>query len=113
MVKTHEYFKTPKQKFKEPDRIVSVCKVAGKNLWYYTVMRAFKDFDSVGDCLKEHERLFQKPGYKDAWPCRKDPFKFAQKICDGGRGASTLQILRTSPPLPRLSRRSGGSVYKF
>lgn len=37
MVKTHEYFKTPKQKFKEPDRIVSVCKVAGKNLWYYTV----------------------------------------------------------------------------
>ena len=47
MVKTHEYFKTPKQKFKEPDRIVSVCKVAGKNLWYYTVMRAFKDFDSV------------------------------------------------------------------
>lgn len=30
MVKTHEYFKTPKQKFKEPDRIVSVCKVAGK-----------------------------------------------------------------------------------
>lgn len=82
MVKTHEYFKTPNQKFKEPDRIVSVCKVAGKNLWYYTVMRAFKDFDSVGDCLKEHERLFQKPGYKDAWPHRKDPFKFAQKICD-------------------------------
>ncbi|RGW67899.1 glycoside hydrolase family 73 protein [Segatella copri] len=83
MVKTHEYFKTSKQKFKEPDRIVSVCKVAGKNLWYYTVMRAFKDFDSVGDCLKEHERLFQKSGYKDAWPYRKDPFKFAQKICDG------------------------------
>lgn len=83
MVKTHEYFKTPDQKFKAPDRILSVCKVKGKNLWYYTVERAFKDFDSLADCLKEHERLFKKSGYKDAWPYRKDPLTFARKICDG------------------------------
>lgn len=83
MVKTHEYFKTPNQKFKAPDRILSVCKVKGKNLWYYTVERAFKDFETIGDCLKEHERLFQKPGYKDAWPYRNDPFEFARRICDG------------------------------
>lgn len=83
MVKTHEYFKSPNQKFNPPDKVISVCKVKGKNLYYYTVNRAFKDFDSLGDCLKEHERLFQKPGYKDAWPHRKDPFLFARKICDG------------------------------
>ena len=87
MVKTHEYFKTPKQKFKEPDRIVSVCKVAGKNLWYYTVMRAFKDFDSIGDCLKEHERLFQKPGYKDAWPCRR-----AVQVCPEDMRRGRVQV---------------------
>lgn len=58
MVKTHEYLKTPNQKFKAPDRILSVCKVKGKNLWYYTVERAFKDFPTIGECLKEHERLF-------------------------------------------------------
>ena len=83
MVKTHEYLKTPNQKFKAPDRVISVCKVKGKNLWYYTVERAFKDFSSIGECLKEHERLFQKPGYKDAWPFRKDAYQFARKICDG------------------------------
>ena len=82
MVKTHEYFKTPNQKFSPPDKVVSVCKVAGKQMYYYTVMRAFKDFDSLEDCLKEHYRLFQKPGYADAWPYRKDAEVFAKKICD-------------------------------
>lgn len=83
MVKTHEYFNTPNQKATPPDRIISICKVKNKKQWYYTMERAFKDFDSLADCLKEHERLFQKPGYKDAWPYRKDAQEFAKRICDG------------------------------
>lgn len=83
MVKTHEYFKTPAFKATPPDKVLSVCKVAGKQQYYYTMMRAFKDFDTIEDCLKEHLRLFQKSGYKDAWPYRKDPFEFAKRICDG------------------------------
>lgn len=82
MVKTHEYFKTPNHQPTPPDKIISVCKVKGRNLWYYTMSRAFKDFDSLEDCLKEHSRLFQKPGYADAWPYRKDPLVFATLICD-------------------------------
>lgn len=83
MVKTHEYFSTPAFIPTPPDKVLSVCKVKGKKLWYYTMMRAFKDFDTMEDCLKEHLRLFQKSGYKDAWPYRKDPFEFAKRICDG------------------------------
>lgn len=83
MVTTHEYHNTPHLKLPKGDRIISVCKVTGKNLWYYTAERAFKDFDSLEECLKEHERLFQKVGYKDAWKYRKDPVEFAKHICDG------------------------------
>lgn len=83
MVRTHEYLKTATFKPTPPDKVVSVCKVKDKPLWYYTMDRAFKDFATIEDCLKEHERLFQKPGYKDAWPFRQDPFAFARRICDG------------------------------
>ena len=83
MVWTHEYFATDGKKFNPPDKIVSICKVKGKKMWYYTVDRAFKDFDSMEDCLVEHNRLFQKPGYADAWPYRKNALEFAKRICDG------------------------------
>jgi len=83
MVRTHEYFATDGKKFNPPDKIVSICKVKGKKMWYYTVDRAFKDFDSMEDCLVEHNRLFQKPGYADAWPYRKNALEFAKRICDG------------------------------
>ena len=49
MVKTHEYYNTPNFKPTPPDKLVSVCKVAGKQRWHYTMMRAFKDFDTIED----------------------------------------------------------------
>src|SRR3712207_1892547 len=63
LVKTHEYFSTPNRTFTPPERVVSVCKLKNKQQWYYTVYRLFKDFDSLSDCLAEHSRLLQKPGY--------------------------------------------------
>lgn len=96
LVKTHEYFSTPNRKFTPPERVVSVCKVKGKQQWYYTVYRLFKDFDSLSDCLREHTRLLQKPGYADAWPYRKDAEEFARRICDykGSRYATSPDYLR-------------------
>ena len=107
MVKTHEYFKTPSQKFNPPDKIISVCRVKGKNLWYYTVSRAFKDFDSLEDCLKEHNRLFQKPGYADAWPYRKDAEIFAERITDskGCKYATDPAYLTTIRSISRTGRK--------
>jgi flagellum-specific peptidoglycan hydrolase FlgJ len=95
LVKTHEYFNTPNRTFTPPERIVSVCKCKTGNLWYYTVYRLFKDFDSLADCLAEHSRLLRKPGYADAWPYRKDAEEFARRICDykGSKYATSPEYL--------------------
>ena len=83
LIKTHEYFNTPNRTFVAPERVVSVCKCKSGNRWYYTVYRLFKDFNSLEECLEEHTRLLQKPGYVDAWPYRHDALEFAKRICDG------------------------------
>ena len=95
LVLTHEYFNTPDRKFSPPERVVSVAKCKSGNRWYYTVYRLFKDFDSLEDCLKEHTRLLQKPGFADAWPYRHDAVEFARRICDskGSRYATAPQYL--------------------
>lgn len=85
LIKTHEYFNTPNRTFIAPERVVSVCKCKSGNRWYYTVYRLFKDFDSLADCLAEHSRLLQKPGFADAWPYRHDAEEFARRICDNKR----------------------------
>ncbi|MBQ7143477.1 MAG: glucosaminidase domain-containing protein [Bacteroidaceae bacterium] len=82
LVQTHEYFNTPSKKFTPPEKVISVVRTKNGR-YYYTVKRLFKDFDSLADCLKEYVRLYQKPGYADAWPYRKDPYEFARRICDG------------------------------
>lgn len=63
---------------------------------YYTVYRLFKDFDSLADCLAEHSRLLQKPGFADAWPYRHDAEEFARRICDnrGSKYATSPDYLR-------------------
>ncbi len=96
LILTHEYFNTPNRTFTAPERVVSVCKVKGKQQWYYTVYRLFKDFDSLEDCLREHTRLLQKPCYADAWPYRHDAEEFARRICDntGNRYATSPDYLR-------------------
>ena len=96
LVLTHEYFSTPDRTFLPPERVVSVCKVKNKKLWHYTVYRLFKDFDSLSDCLAEHARLLQKPGFADAWPFRHDAEEFARRICDnrGSKYATSPDYLR-------------------
>ena len=91
LVLTHEYFPTPNRTFLPPERIVSVCKTKTPGRWYYTVYRLFKDFDSLEECLREHTRLLQKPGFADAWPYRHDAEEFARRICDvrGSRYATS------------------------
>ena len=82
LVLTHEYINTPNRRFTSPERVVSVCKSKTPDRWYYTVYRLFKDFDSLEDCLREHVRLLQKPGFADAWPYRHDAEEFARRISD-------------------------------
>ncbi len=81
LVLTTEYFTRANVKFVLPEKVVSIKrKAAGK--YMYKVYRLFKDFDTYDDCLKEHLRIFQKPGYADAWPYRKNAREFAKRIAD-------------------------------
>ena len=54
-----------------------------KKKYLYTVDRLFRDYDSLADCLADHTRILQKPGYADAWPYRHNAEVFARKIADG------------------------------
>lgn len=81
LVLTSEVFSTPNVKFNAPEKIVSVTKTSSGK-YRYKVYRLFKDFSSWDDCLKEHLRLFQKTGYADAWPYRKNAREFAKRIAD-------------------------------
>lgn len=96
LVLTHEYFSTPNRTFLPPERVVSVAKCKTPGRWYYTVYRLFKDFDTLSDCLREHTRLLQKPGFADAWPYRHDAEEFARRIFDnrGSKYATSPDYLR-------------------
>lgn len=79
LVLTTEIFNRANVRFTLPEKVKSIKrKAVGK--YEYKVYRLFKDFDSWDECLKEHLRLFQKPGYADAWPYRKDAREFAKRI---------------------------------
>lgn len=79
LVLTSEVFNSPNVKFASPEKVVSIFK-RKDGRYQYKVYRLFKDFDSMGDCLKEHLRLFKKSGYADAWPYRKNAREFAKRI---------------------------------
>lgn len=79
LVLTSEVFKSPNVKFYPPEKVVSINKTSSGN-YRYKVYRLFKDFSSWEDCLREHLRLFEKPGYADAWPYRKNAREFAKRI---------------------------------
>lgn len=81
LVLTSEVFNVPSKKFYPPEKVVSVTKIA-QGRYRYKVYRQFKDFSSYDECLREHLRIFQKPGYADAWPYRKDPEEFSKRIAD-------------------------------
>lgn len=89
LLNTIEYFSRDSVRFAPPETVLSITKLEDGR-YMYRVKRLFKVFDSMSDCLAEHERLFRKPIYADAWPYRKDPVEFARRITDevGGKYAT-------------------------
>jgi len=81
LVLTTEVFNTPNVRFNAPEKVVSVTKNKSGR-YVYKVYRYFKNFHSYEECLQEHLRILQKPGYADAWPYRKNAREFAKRIAD-------------------------------
>lgn len=81
LILTTEYFSTPNKVFKDPEKKISVVKLSPTK-YKYKVQRLFREYDSLKQALDDHTSLFKKPMYADAWSFRKNPMKFAEKICD-------------------------------
>lgn len=81
LVLTTEYFSTGTRKFTSPEKIVSVKKINNQK-YKYTVYRLFRKYNSFAEALADHELLFKKDLYSDAWPYRKDPEEFSRRISD-------------------------------
>ena len=81
LVRTTEYFRIPNKKFTPPEHVYSVTPVGG-GLYKYDVDRLFRDYDSLADCLRDHQIILQKTHFADAWPYRRDPFEFVIRLQD-------------------------------
>jgi flagellum-specific peptidoglycan hydrolase FlgJ len=79
LITTHEIFPRTDVKFTAPEEVIGINRLEDGR-YKYTVKRLFKDFQSLEECLSEHSRIFQKPGYADAWPYRNQRFEFARRI---------------------------------
>ena len=81
LVITTEYFSLPNVTFKSPEEVLDITKI-GEKRYKYKVKRFFRDYDTVGDCLRDHLRILKMKGYADAWPYRKDAKEYVRRIVD-------------------------------
>ena len=82
LVRTTEYFSNPNVTFKSPEMVVGTPEKLSNGNYKYIVYRLFRVYDTLEDCLYDHQALFRKSGYADAWPYRNDPFEFAKRLVD-------------------------------
>lgn len=96
LVYTTEYFSTPNVKFKSGEKVISVTRLKD-NQYQYKVYRWFRDYDTVGECIKDHIKIFQNDRFKDAWPYRHDRNEFLKRIVDsvGGKYATDPNYVKT------------------
>ncbi len=80
LIQTKEIFSTPNVKFNPPEEVISITPHGTK--YRYIVKRLFRQYRSIEECLYDHQALFRKSGYADAWPYRDDPREFAIRLMD-------------------------------
>jgi len=96
MIETKEYFSNDRKTFSPPDKIIRKLKL-DSGRWQYQVLRAFRHYETLEECLTDHTSIFKKPMYDDAWPYRNEPLMFALKITDSNKAKyATSQSYYTS-----------------
>ena len=93
---TREVFSTPNKKFTAPECVISVTSLKNGR-FLYRCKRLFRDYSSLEEGLRDHNALFRKSIYADAWPYRLRAKEFAVYISDlnGGRYATDPMYSRT------------------
>lgn len=79
LVTTTEIHDNAKVKYRSPEEVLDITPLqSGK--FKYKVIREFRDYDSLEQCLQDHFDLLSSKAYADAWPYRGDPYKFVEYI---------------------------------
>ncbi|HAT62247.1 MAG TPA: flagellar biosynthesis protein FlgJ [Prevotella sp.] len=96
LVTTHEVFQSGKHTFVPPERVLNIVKM-NNGCYNYKVQRYFRDYNTLEDGLMDHNELFKKPLYADAWPYRLYAKEFAKRISDykGARYATDPNYYKT------------------
>ena len=79
MIQTTEYFSNNRKTLNAPDKVLRRIPLS-VNRWQYIVIRAFRHYETLEDCLKDHVEILKKPLYKEAWGFRDNPFIFALMV---------------------------------
>lgn len=97
LVVTTEYFTRSNVTFKAPEKVINVTGPLTNGNYKYTVARLFRVYDTLEDCLYDHQALFRKSGYADAWPYRNDPREFVKRLMDetGWKYATGPEYVKT------------------
>lgn len=81
LVQTTEYFLSTTKRFILPEKVLKIERVGDR--YKYTVLRYFRAYDSIGNCLADHLSLLKKSMYADAWAHKDDPREYALRLVDG------------------------------
>lgn len=97
LVRTTEYFSNSNVKFKSPEMIIGKPEKLSNGNYKYTVYRLFRVYNTLEDCLYDHQELFRKSGYADAWPYRNNPREFVKRLMDntGWKYATGPEYIKT------------------
>ena len=82
VVRTTEYFKDDRQGGNFV-RVHSITPLADGR-YRYDVDRAFRDYDSVEECLRDHFKVLSARRYAGAMPHRNDVQRFAYEVAKAG-----------------------------
>lgn len=82
IVTTTEYFRDDRQGW----RFVKVHSITplADGRYRYSVDRAFRDYDSVADCVRDHFQVLSLPRYREAMKYKDDIRRFAYEIVKAG-----------------------------
>lgn len=82
LVTTTEIHDNAKVKYRSPEEVLDITPLqSGK--FKYKVIREFRDYDSLEQCLQDHFDILRKPHFAHAWKYKDDPEKFIEALQSG------------------------------
>lgn len=82
LVTTTEIHNTSTVKYHSPEEILDI-ELLPSGRFKYRVIRQFRDYDSLEQCLKDHFDILNKPHFLHARKYKNDPVKFVEALQAG------------------------------